>query len=138
MTSLQHDLHFALALCLRRSAHLHAQVPYSDVAPVLRELGLEPGWGNNVGRIRATLSSLLDLLQAPDAAGLEGFLSRLPIVHKVAIMSPHGFFGQKGVLGKPDTGGQVWIRPIGGCNLGVRGCPPGQEEAKGWAWGEAL
>lgn len=25
----------------------------------------------------------------------------------VAILSPHGFFGQKDVLGKPDTGGQV-------------------------------
>ncbi|KAK9808274.1 hypothetical protein WJX73_006327 [Symbiochloris irregularis] len=31
----------------------------------------------------------------------------LPIVHRVAILSPHGFFGQKDVLGKPDTGGQI-------------------------------
>ncbi len=26
---------------------------------------------------------------------------------KVVILSPHGFFGQQNVLGKPDTGGQV-------------------------------
>jgi sucrose synthase len=29
------------------------------------------------------------------------------MVFAVAILSPHGFFGQEGVLGKPDTGGQV-------------------------------
>ena len=74
---------------------------------MLQELGLEPGWGNTVERIKDTLSSLLDVLQAPDASLLENFLSRLPIVHRVAILSPHGFFGQSNVLGKPDTGGQV-------------------------------
>jgi sucrose synthase len=34
-------------------------------------------------------------------------LSRLPINFNVAILSPHGFFGQHDVLGKPDTGGQI-------------------------------
>ena len=42
-----------------------------------------------------------------DAGMLEKFLSRLPIVYSIAILSPHGFFGQHDVLGKPDTGGQV-------------------------------
>lgn len=37
----------------------------------------------------------------------QAFLSRLPMVFNVVILSPHGFFGQQGVLGKPDTGGQV-------------------------------
>lgn len=83
------------------------QTPYSQVAGRLQELGLEKGWGKDVGRIRSTIEQLLDVLQAPDATLLEGFLSRLPIVHKVAILSPHGFFGQENVLGKPDTGGQV-------------------------------
>ena len=45
--------------------------------------------------------------QAPDAELLQEFLGRLPIIFNVAILSPHGFFGQKDVLGKPDTGGQV-------------------------------
>lgn len=47
-------------------------------------------------------------MQAPDAELLQEFLGRLPIIFNVAILSPHGFFGQKDVLGKPDTGGQVW------------------------------
>jgi sucrose synthase len=34
-------------------------------------------------------------------------LTRLPLVFKVAIISPHGYFGQHNVLGMPDTGGQV-------------------------------
>ena len=84
-----------------------AQTPFEEVASKLQELGLERGWGKDVERIRSTVGQLLDVLQAPDASLLEGFLSRLPIVHKVAILSPHGFFGQANVLGKPDTGGQV-------------------------------
>jgi len=31
----------------------------------------------------------------------------MPLISKVAIVSPHGWFGQTHVLGKPDTGGQV-------------------------------
>ena len=46
-------------------------------------------------------------MQAPAAETLSECLSRIPIVCSVAILSPHGFFGQKDVLGKPDTGGQV-------------------------------
>ena len=46
-------------------------------------------------------------MQAPDAELLQEFLGRLPIIFNVAILSPHGFFGQKDVLGKPDTGGQA-------------------------------
>lgn len=49
--------------------------------------------------------------QAPDAELLQEFLGRLPIIFNVVILSPHGFFGQKDVLGKPDTGGQVRVQP---------------------------
>lgn len=50
---------------------------------------------------------LLDLTQAPDSDTLSQFLARLPLVFRVVILSPHGYFGQQGVLGMPDTGGQV-------------------------------
>jgi sucrose synthase len=30
-----------------------------------------------------------------------------PFISKIAVISPHGWFGQENVLGKPDTGGQV-------------------------------
>ncbi|KAL6768924.1 hypothetical protein ACKKBF_B16775 [Auxenochlorella protothecoides x Auxenochlorella symbiontica] len=73
----------------------------------LEEMGFLPGWGNTVGRVRETFQLLLDIIQAPDAESLERFLARLPIMFKVVILSPHGYFGQQGVLGMPDTGGQV-------------------------------
>lgn len=70
-------------------------------------MGFEPGWGNTAGRILETIHMALDLMQAPDDKTLSNFLSRLPMVFNVVIMSPHGFFGQSNVLGMPDTGGQV-------------------------------
>eukprot|EP00850_Spirogloea_muscicola_P009246 SM000051S17606 [mRNA] locus=s51:737018:741274:+ [translate_table: standard] len=80
---------------------------YKDVAVRLRKLGLEKGWGDTAGRILEMVRMLMDILQAPDAGTLEQFLGRLPMIFSVLILSPHGFFGQKGVLGMPDTGGQV-------------------------------
>jgi len=73
----------------------------------LQDLGFEQGWGNTAGRVLQTLRLLLDLLQAPDPDTLEKFLARIPMVFTVVIVSPHGYFGQAGVLGLPDTGGQV-------------------------------
>jgi len=75
--------------------------------PELRRMGFEPGWGRTTDRIRDTMSLLTDLLEAPSPDMLEEFLARVPIIFSIAILSPHGFFGQAGVLGKPDTGGQV-------------------------------
>ena len=51
----------------------------------------------------------LDLLEAPDSARLQEFLSRTPNMFNVVILSPHGYFGQRDVLGKPDTGGQASV-----------------------------
>jgi len=75
--------------------------------PELRRMGFEPGWGRTTDRIRDTMSLLTDVLEAPSPDILEEFLARLPMIFSIAILSPHGFFGQSGVLGKPDTGGQV-------------------------------
>ena len=85
---------------------------YEDDEPVgdglgLEEMGFLPGWGDTVGRVRESFQLLLDIIQAPDAESLERFLARLPLMFKVVILSPHGYFGQQGVLGMPDTGGQV-------------------------------
>lgn len=73
----------------------------------LEELGFLPGWGCDVGRCRESFQMLLDILQAPDADCIHRFLSRLPLIFRVCILSPHGYFGQSNVLGMPDTGGQV-------------------------------
>ncbi|MDT8342640.1 MAG: hypothetical protein RQ751_14110, partial [Longimicrobiales bacterium] len=73
----------------------------------LRELGFEPGWGRSAGRCRETMELLQDILEAPTGRGLEAFLARVPMIFSIAILSPHGYFAQSNVLGKPDTGGQV-------------------------------
>jgi sucrose synthase len=75
--------------------------------PALQELGFEAGWGRTTQRIRETMALLSGILEAPSPDTLEEFLSRVPMVFSIAILSPHGYFGQAGVLGKPDTGGQV-------------------------------
>jgi sucrose synthase len=50
---------------------------------------------------------LRDILEAPSPKNLEAFLGRVPMIFSMAILSPHGWFGQSNVLGRPDTGGQV-------------------------------
>lgn len=80
---------------------------WNEIAHEMRHLGFEPGWGRTVKRVRETLSLLSDVLEAPEPVNLEKFLARIPMIFKVAILSPHGYFGQSGVLGLPDTGGQV-------------------------------
>ena len=73
----------------------------------LQIIGFEPGWGNTAARVQETLGILDELLDSPDPQTLESFISRIPMVFKIVLVSPHGWFGQEGVLGRPDTGGQV-------------------------------
>jgi len=84
-----------------------AESLWEDHAAGLRSLGFEPGWGRTVAHIMETMSLLLDILEAPSPDTLEVFLSRVPMIFSVCIISPHGWFGQGNVLGRPDTGGQV-------------------------------
>ena len=72
-----------------------------------QSMGFEPGWGNTAGRVRESLELLDSLIDSPDHQTLEAFLSRIPMVFRIVLVSPHGWFGQEGVLGRPDTGGQV-------------------------------
>ena len=86
-----------------------AEEPYSSVRAQMKKSGFEVGWGNTVGRIIETMQTLISLIGEPTDELLERFISRVPLPHisKVAIISPHGWFGQTNALGKPDTGGQV-------------------------------
>ena len=102
-----HDLRNALR---QADSYLKGQTedkPWDDVYADLRSYGFEPGWGNDVTRTRNTMRLLLDILEAPSPNNLEDFLSRIPMIFSLAILSPHGYFGQTNVLGRPDTGGQV-------------------------------
>jgi sucrose synthase len=101
----------ALRRGLRQAEELLArsdqEAGWETVGHDLQELGFEPGWGRDVARMRDTLHLLSDILEAPEPQNLERFLGRIPMIFSLAVVSPHGFFGQANVLGKPDTGGQV-------------------------------
>ncbi len=88
-------------------AELDTEEPYEKFRFVLQLMGLEAGWGNTAGRVKETLEILDELIDSPDHQTLEAFISRIPMVFRIVLVSPHGWFGQEGVLGRPDTGGQV-------------------------------
>jgi len=101
----------ALRSALRQADELLQAVPdatsWKELAPRLRAMGFEPGWGKDAARIRTYMGLLLDILEAPSPSSLEQFLQNIPMIFSIAILSPHGWFGQSDVLGRPDTGGQV-------------------------------
>jgi len=101
------DLRRALRSADRLLADREADQPWSVLARELTPLGFEPGWGRNAVMVRDTMQLLLDILEAPSPDALETFLGRIPMIFSLAILSPHGWFGQSNVLGRPDTGGQV-------------------------------
>lgn len=74
-----------------------------------KQWGFERGWGDCAGRVKETIRCLSEIFQAYDPIQMEKFFSRLPTIFNVVILSPHGYFGQAGVLGLPDTGGQVRV-----------------------------
>ncbi|KAM3114826.1 sucrose synthase [Phormidesmis sp. 146-33] len=86
---------------------LPSDTAYQNFRFDLQNLGFEPGWGNTAHRVQETLEILDQLLDSPDHQSLEAFISRIPMIFKIVLVSPHGWFGQEGVLGRPDTGGQV-------------------------------
>jgi sucrose synthase len=86
---------------------LEDQTPWAELAPTLNRMGFAPGWGDTAVTTAETMSLLVDLLEGPSPAALEAFLARIPMISRLLILSPHGYFGQDNVLGLPDTGGQV-------------------------------
>ena len=100
---LSSSLQSALDFLEGRPDHLE----WDDLEEDLGGMGFKPGWGRSITTIVETMKMLASLLEAPDHQTLEKFLSRIPMIFNIAVLSPHGFFGQKNVLGLPDTGGQV-------------------------------
>lgn len=86
---------------------LNGDKPYDEFRFDLQVMGFEPGWGNTASRVKETLDILDDLIDSPDHQALEAFISRIPMIFRIVLVSVHGWFGQEGVLGRPDTGGQV-------------------------------
>ncbi|MDX2231934.1 MAG: sucrose synthase [Leptolyngbyaceae cyanobacterium bins.349] len=100
-----------LSDCVKQAIQLvgarAADQPYEQFRFDLQNLGFEPGWGNTARRVQETLEILDQLIDSPDHQVLEDFISRIPMIFRIVLVSPHGWFGQEGVLGRPDTGGQV-------------------------------
>jgi len=94
---------------LERLRKKNPETPFASVEATMKKSGFEVGWGNIVGRIIESVETLLNLINEPTDELLERFISRvpMPLISKIAIISPHGWFGQTNALGKPDTGGQV-------------------------------
>ena len=97
----------ALRLALRELERTEAGAPWADFSDRLIGLGFAPGWGDTAARVAETMGLLSDILEAPSPGALETFLARIPMISRLLILSPHGYFGQDNVLGLPDTGGQV-------------------------------
>ncbi|MEG3862652.1 sucrose synthase [Microcoleus sp. herbarium12] len=88
-------------------SELAEEEPYERFRFVLQMMGFDAGWGNTAARVQETIGILDELIDSPDPQALEAFISRIPMIFKIVLVSPHGWFGQEGVLGRPDTGGQV-------------------------------
>jgi len=101
----------ALREALQRADEFLSRQPadraWTEIGSEMARMGFEAGWGKDVARARETMGFLSDILEAPGPESVARFLGRLPMVFTIAILSPHGYFAQSGVLGKPDTGGQV-------------------------------
>jgi sucrose synthase len=81
--------------------------PYDQIEHELWTHGFERGWGRTAGAIAENLALLSQVMESSEPTRFERLLGRLPLIRTVLMVSPHGWFAQDGVLGKPDTGGQV-------------------------------
>ncbi len=84
-----------------------ADIPNRGVKEKLLEHGFGEGMGDTIETALKNLKILKKVFDKPAASDLKEFFSSLPFFSKIAIVSPHGWFGQEKVWGKPDTGGQV-------------------------------
>ncbi len=84
-----------------------ATTPYETLQVELHDLGFDPGWGNTAARVSEMLELLKRLIDTPEPAILEAFVSRVPAIFRVVLISIHGWVGQESVLGRPETRSQV-------------------------------
>jgi sucrose synthase len=87
--------------------HATPNTLYETIHLDLQSLGFEPGWGSTVDQAHETLELLARLLQNPDGGVLEALIAKISVIFKVVLISIHGWVGQDGVLGRPETAGQV-------------------------------
>ncbi len=96
-----------LRKALEKLEHIAPDTPFEKFQDAFYKMGFAPGWGDTAQRVSEMMNLLVDILEAPSPTSLEEFLGRIPMISRLLILSPHGYFGQDNVLGLPDTGGQV-------------------------------
>lgn len=101
------ELNDQLDKAINLTKNFEDETSYDEVKHELQDLGFEPGLGKNVKELRTSFILLDNVLNSPDHQSLAEFISRIPMIFKIAIISPHGFFSQTSAMGLPDTGGQV-------------------------------
>lgn len=101
------DLSKQVKLALNFLGSRPADEPYQQFRSKLQALGFEPGWGNTASRVRETLELLDRLIDSSDHAVLEAFISHIPLVFRIVLVSVQGWVGQEDILGRPQTAGQV-------------------------------
>ncbi|MFH1195575.1 MAG: sucrose synthase [bacterium] len=82
-------------------------VPFEEFRHKLQNLGFEKGLGKDAVSVIKNLNLLDQLINSPDYNALVKFITSISMITRIAIISPHGYFAQEGVLGLPDTGGQI-------------------------------
>ncbi|KAJ8549796.1 hypothetical protein K7X08_033503 [Anisodus acutangulus] len=100
-------LQAALVVAEASISSLPTDTTYQSFELRFKQWGFEKGWGDTAERVRDTMRTLSEVLQAPDPLNIEKFFGRVPTVFNIVLFSVHGYFGQADVLGLPDTGGQV-------------------------------
>ena len=101
------SIHTALEKALKLAKLYTKEECLDTLFSELSLIGFARGWGNNSTRIHDSLSLLDKILHNPDESAFNMLLRRLPLVENVVLVSIHGWFAQEGVLGRPDTGGQI-------------------------------
>lgn len=105
-----------LSECVKQAISLVGGLPPEQPYPEFRfnfqELGFEPGWGNTAARVLETLEMLDELIDSPDDQVLEAFISRIPMIFKIVLVSIHGYFGQEGFWADPILAGRSFMSLI--------------------------
>lgn len=101
------DLNKNIKKALQVLSPLEDETPFEDFKHDLQSLGFEKGIGKDKQTVEVTLKLMNDLITSPDHISLKSFLNRIPMIFNVLVISVHGYFAQEGVLGMPDTGGQL-------------------------------
>lgn len=86
---------------------LNENVSFEEIKNELQDLGFEAGIGKDVKEIKNFLSLFYTLFHSPDNTTLKEFISKIPMIFNIAVISPHGYFAQNNVFGLPDSGGQI-------------------------------